>query len=130
MKAKKHHEHACSAINLDAILHDIESPDENVRAAAVRSLCPCRSGWEPFEKNLPLIRQLQHDPSLLVRANALHLFEDADEMQTEGCPTNPRELTNEMLRTKRASRFRRDPDEIAEIQQQRAKSPRENRHTR
>ena len=130
MKAKKHHEHACSALDLDAVLHDIQSSDEKVRASAVRSLCPCRSGWEPFEANLELIRQLQHDPSPVVRANALHLFEDADEMQNEGCPTNPREVTNEMLRTKRESRFRRDPDEIAQIQQQRQKPHRDNRHTR
>ena len=109
--------HVCVVPDMDAILRDIESPDETVRASAVRSLCPCRSGWEFFEAYLPLIRQLQKDSSPLVRASALHLFEDADEMETEGLPTNPREVHNEMLRTKRASRFRRDPDDIARMQQ-------------
>lgn len=122
MKAKT--QHVCVVSDMNAILRDIESPDEAVRAAAVRSLCPCRSGWKLFEAHLPLIRQLQKDSSPLVRASALHLFEDADEMQTEGLPTHPREVHNEMLRTKRASRFRCDPDEIAQMQQQRNKTHR------
>jgi hypothetical protein len=126
MKAKN--PHICSIPDMDAILRDIESPDETVRASAVRTLCPCRSGWDYFEANLPLIRQLQKDASPLVRASALHLFEDADEMQTEGLPTNPREVHNEMLRTKRASRFARDPDELAQMQQHRNKPHRSQRH--
>jgi|GEM_PF-6080363 len=50
--------HVCSVPDIDAILRDIESPDETVRASAVRLLCPCRSGWEQFKEHLPLIRQL------------------------------------------------------------------------
>jgi len=46
--------HVCSVPDIDAILRDIESPDETVRASAVRLLCPCRSGWEPFKEHLPL----------------------------------------------------------------------------
>ena len=114
---KDKNQHVCSVPDWDVILSDTQSPDETVRASAVCSLCPCRSGWELFEAHLPLIRQFQKDVSPLVRASALHLFEDADEMQTEGLPTNPREAHNEMLRTKRASRFRRDPDDIARMQQ-------------
>jgi len=51
--------HVCSVPDIDAILRDIESPDETVCASAVRLLCPCRFGWEPFKEHLPLIRQLQ-----------------------------------------------------------------------
>ena len=95
----------CKVLDVNHVLTDIHSADEHVRASAVRSLCPCRSGWGPFEEHLHLIKALCKDPSPLVRKAALHLFEDAGEMQSEGLTTNPHEATNEMLRTRRASRF-------------------------
>lgn len=98
----------CEVLDVERVLADIQSGDEVVRAKAVRSLCPCHSGWGPFEQHLPLIKALCKDPSPLVRKAALHLFEDAGEMQSDGLPTNPRESTNEMLRTRRRSRFRSD----------------------
>ncbi len=99
----------CIVLDIERVLGDIHSDDDAVRARAVRSLCPCRSGWGAFEQHLPMIEALKKDPSPLVRKEALHLFEDAGEMQSEGVPTNPREATNEMLQTRRRSRFR--PDE-------------------
>lgn len=98
-------------------MNDIQSPDSKVRARAVRSLCPCHAGWEVFEQNIGIVNQLKKDPCSKVRANALHVFEDAIEMQSEGYPTNPREITNEMLRTKRSSRFRPDVEDRAEFQE-------------
>lgn len=95
---------------------ELKSPDAQVRASAVRSLCPCHAGWEVFEQNIGLIEQLKKDPCEDVRASALHVFEDAGEMQSGGYPTNPREMTNEMLRTKRASRFRPDAEDVAAAQ--------------
>jgi len=94
-------------LDFSAVIADMESSDEMVRAKAVRSLCPCHGGWEPFERHLSRIKLLCKDPSPLVRRAALHLFEDADEMQSDGLPTHRREATNEMLRIRRASRFRR-----------------------
>ena len=87
---------------------DLKSPDADVRRKAVRALCPCHAGWEIFQQNLDLVARLLKDPSPCVRADARHVFQDAGEMQSEGLPTNPREMFNEMLRTKRASRFRPD----------------------
>ena len=106
-----HRELKCEPIDVERVLADIRSEDETVRARAVRSLCPCRSGWGPFEQHIHLIQKLCKDPSALVRAAALHLFEDAAEAQSEGLPTNPRQATNEMLRTRRASRFRQEAPE-------------------
>ena len=80
----------------------------------MRALCPCHSGWQPFEQYLKTVAELQKDESPIVRRAAIHVFEDAGQIESGGYPTNPREVTNEMLRTKRASRFPRDADEIAE----------------
>lgn len=111
-KDRKKDKHILDAqFDIDLILLDLQSPDVGVRAKAVRSLCPCRVGATVFEQNLDVVDRLRKDSSPEVRANALHVFEDAMEMESEGLPTNPREATNEMLRTKRASRFR--PDEEA-----------------
>ncbi len=103
----------CDYLTIEKLMTDICSPDEKVRARAVRSLCPCHAGWQAFEENIRIVDQLKKDPSPTVRANALHVFEDAGEMMSEGYPTNPRETTNEMLHTKRVSRFRRDSDDIS-----------------
>jgi hypothetical protein len=107
---------ACVPIDREQLLQDIQSPDEQVRARAVRSLCPCHAGWEVFETHLDVVSRLTKDPDREVRKNALHVFEDAGEMESGGYPTNPREATNEMLRRKRASRFRREEEDYRETQ--------------
>ncbi|HZT40807.1 MAG TPA: hypothetical protein VFA07_01390 [Chthonomonadaceae bacterium] len=111
----------CSAPDLNRILQDLQSPDESLRAKAVRSLCPCHAGWPLFEQHIPLVEALKKDPSSTVRANARHVFEDAAEMQSSGYPTHPREATNDMLRKKRQSRFRPDPEELEQAQRDRRK---------
>ena len=110
MKKKEHA--ACAVEDLERVLADLQSPEETVRGRAVGSLCPCHAGWQGFEQHMDVVARLKKDPSPSVRARALHVFADAAEMQSSGHPTNPREATNEMLRTKRASRFR--PDEEKE----------------
>ncbi len=62
------------------ILVELQSPDEVVRARAVRQLCPCRVPWEVFDRLRKIAQQLQRDPSPLVRANARHVEEDAREV--------------------------------------------------
>jgi hypothetical protein len=62
------------------ILAELQSPDEAVRARAVRRMCPCRVSWEVFDRLRKLTQQLQRDPSPLVRANARHVEEDAREV--------------------------------------------------
>ena len=67
-------------IDLDVarILAEVQSPDEKTRARGVREICPCRIPMEIFAQLRPLAKQLQHDPSPLVRANALHIEKDLD----------------------------------------------------
>jgi len=56
---------------------DLYSPDENVRAKALRRLCPCHGSFEMYDKYLDVIRSMQKDESEKVRRVALHLEEDA-----------------------------------------------------
>ncbi len=102
----------CSNESVDVaeILEGMNSPDEAVRARAARSVCPCRLGWGPFEQCLPHVSALTKDPSPLVRKAALHVFEDAFEMESMGMPTNPREARNEMLATRRRHRWRTEEE--------------------
>ena len=61
---------------------DLQSPDEVVRGDAVRSLCPCQAGWEAFEQHVSVVFRSLRDRSHVVRAHALHVFEDAVRMQS------------------------------------------------
>ena len=109
---RKHNENYCAPVDIERLHLDLQSPDETIRAKAVRAICPCHAGWQPFEQHMRIITELQKDASPLVRDVAKHVFEDAAEMESGGYPTNPREVSNEMLRTKRASRFPREPEAI------------------
>jgi hypothetical protein len=66
--------------NVARILAEMESPDEVVRAQAVRQVCPCRVSWDAFDRLRKAAQQLQRDPSPVVRANARHVEEDAREV--------------------------------------------------
>jgi hypothetical protein len=46
------------AADLARILTEMESPDEAVRAQAVRQLCPCRVSWEVYDQ----VRKIAHHP--------------------------------------------------------------------
>jgi hypothetical protein len=72
--------HVPSAEEIAGLLADMESPDEQVRAQAVRQVCPCRLPWEVFSEVRSVAKRLQHDPSPLVRASARHVEEDAREL--------------------------------------------------
>jgi hypothetical protein len=101
--------------DLDALLADFLSDDEATRAKAVRQVCPCRMSWDTFQRCMDLVRNLQKDPSRRVRAAALHVFEDAFEMDSSGLPTSRQEVTNEMVARRRQMRWETDEeDELPE----------------
>lgn len=61
----------------ERLLAEMQSEDEQTRANAVRQICSCRMPWEVFFRLRKAAKRLQQDPSPLVRANALHVEEDA-----------------------------------------------------
>jgi hypothetical protein len=106
--AKKPQPQPAPEIDLDALMHDLHSIDDAMRARAVRSICPCRLGWDAFQHCMDTVKQLQKDPNPAVRAAALHVFKDAYGMDSRGLPTSPQEMKNEMLARKRQMRWRSD----------------------
>ena len=72
--------HLPSAEVLTRVVAEMQCADEEIRAEAVRQVCPCRVPWEVFAQVRPVAKRLQHDPSPLVRAQAQHLEEDAREL--------------------------------------------------
>lgn len=120
----KHHDHpAIDDAELERLMAAMRSADEAVRAKAVRQICPCRLGWDGFQRSWELVKKLRKDPSPAVRAAALHVFEDADQMDSSGLPTSRQMVTNEMEAAKRRARWQPDDDE--EREQERGKTVRE-----
>ena len=76
-KVEAERSQSCGEADVERILAEIQSDDETVRANAVRRICPCRMPWEVFEQLRKAAKPLRKDPSPLVRANAIHIEEDA-----------------------------------------------------
>jgi hypothetical protein len=106
-----------SEFDLERVLGEVQSPDEATRARAVRNLCPCRVGWRNFEQGIDVVTRMQKDSSPEVRRQALHVFEDAFEMASEGLPTSPRTITNEMAARRREMRWSSDPFDEGALEQ-------------
>jgi hypothetical protein len=73
---RKRSQSFCEA-DVERLLEQMQSEDEVTRAQAVRHICPCRMPWEVFERLRKAAKPLQKDPSPQVRADALHIEEDA-----------------------------------------------------
>ena len=59
------------------LLAQLRSPDEQVRVKALHQVCPCGAGFVVYERFRGEVKRLQKDPSLRVRAAALHAEQDA-----------------------------------------------------
>ena len=57
-----------SEVDIDQVIHDLESSDETVQAKALRRLCPCRNAWHLFAQHRDLVERLKKDPNSAVRA--------------------------------------------------------------
>ena len=62
MRKKKHAN--CAAVDPVRLLSDLESSNEAVRLKALGSLCPCRAGWETFERHMAVVVRLRDDEEL------------------------------------------------------------------
>ena len=94
---------ACVAVDAERLISELHSPDEAVRAKAVRSLCPCHAGWGAFEQLISVVSRLTQDSSPAVRAHALHEYEDAVKIQSLEDSAHRLEAVEEALGRKRAS---------------------------
>jgi hypothetical protein len=79
-EVERHRSQPVGEADIERILTDLQSAEEVTRANAVRQICPCRMPWEVFERLRKAAKPLHKDPSPLVRANALHIEEDAREV--------------------------------------------------
>jgi hypothetical protein len=111
---KKHEKTPAVEIDLERALANLRAADEAARAQAARELCPCRTDWNVFEQNLDTLHRMTKDPSPVVRANALHVFEDAFGLESQGLPTTPQALTNEMVARRNQMRWRSEDDPTVE----------------
>src|SRR5437879_2662144 len=68
--------------DVNQIVANFKAPDDATRGKAVRQVCPCRMGWEVFQETMEDLSKMTKDPSPYVRAQALHVFEDAYGMQS------------------------------------------------
>jgi hypothetical protein len=56
------------------LIDDLQSPEAVTRAAAVRSLCPCRTAWDiPVQRYVAAMRE---DPSRSVRHEVHHVLDE------------------------------------------------------
>ena len=106
MGRKKKNHADCGGVDERRLVEGLGSPDEAVRSRAVRSLCPCHAGWELFERHVGSVARLERDRSRRVRAEALHVFDDAVKMQNDANMVYRVQAAEELTRGKRASRFR------------------------
>jgi hypothetical protein len=79
-EVERHRSRPVGEADVERILAGLRSEDELTRAHAVREICPCRMPWEVFDRLRKAARLLRKDPSPMVRANALHVEEDAREV--------------------------------------------------
>ena len=43
-----------STVDINQVIHDLESDDDTVRARVLRKLCPCRNAWDLFAQHRSL----------------------------------------------------------------------------
>src|SRR5881396_37175 len=111
--AKKNHSEPACEVDLEQIIAKMGSADEAARLKAVRTVCPCRMGWDGFQRCMEIVQRLNKDPSPAVRRAAMHVFEDAHEMDSSGLQTSRQEVTNEMAATRRRMRWASEDEEPA-----------------
>ena len=115
------------APDIGRVLPNLQSPNEEVRGDAVRALCPCHVGWEEFEGHVVDVLRMLRDPSRGVRAHALHVFEDAARMQHAAELEYDVQEVEQMVRRKRASRFRPEVNRLETMQREKIRRRRRRR---
>ncbi len=100
------------AIDFDTLRADLRDPDPVARACAVLRCCPCRTELDVFEGLFSELRARTHDPDAEVRATAREVLRETFEHGGDALPTSKREVTDDMARTRRRSRFAPDAEAV------------------
>lgn len=80
----------------------LTADDPETRAQAVRSLCPCRVGWEAYGEHVLDVDRLAKDEDPKVRKHALHVREDAGILELRADRAERAEAAAERLAAQRA----------------------------
>lgn len=67
--------------DLTDLAADIRVPDESVPGDEVCELCPCHVGWEKFEENVSAVLHHLRAGTRVVKAQALHVYDDASRIE-------------------------------------------------
>jgi hypothetical protein len=117
-----------AAPDVENLLPNLQSADEEARGRAVRGLCPCHAGWKAFEGHVSDVLRMLRDPSRVVRAHALHVFEDATRMQSTADLSYYLEAGEERIGEKRALHFRSIEERLEARKSRRTSRRRKRRH--
>lgn len=94
---------------LDPILVGLHSEGPEARIRALRAVCPCRAGFQRYQRYMDEAHRLQKDPVPAVREAALHIQVDAIGLE---CIERRRDRTGEhqgqLLREQRERRRREE----------------------
>jgi hypothetical protein len=69
-------------VEANRIADEMQSADAEVRARAVREICPCKMPWQVFNRLRKAAKRLQHDSDPKVAKNARHIEVDAKQVMT------------------------------------------------
>ena len=98
------HENEACVTDPRQLAAGLSSPDPAARLRTLRSICPCRMGWQAFDVCRPLVEALQKDADPEIRRVAQHVMADAFQMKSEGQATSRAQVRNDMAARKQ--RFR------------------------
>jgi vesicle coat complex subunit len=105
MAKKQHAQEACNPGEMDRILNDLRSSDETTRARAVGVVCPCRMGFDGFQRAMDIVTTMRKDPSKKVRKTVIHVLEESYQLAGNGRPTSKQMVKNEMIVVKNRNRW-------------------------
>ena len=99
-----HHDPEVCVTDPELLADGLRSVDPAMRLKTLRSVCPCRMGWEAFNACRPLVEALQKDRDPAIRRVAQHVMADALQMKNEGVATTSHQVRNDMAARKQRLR--------------------------
>lgn len=74
-------QHGADADDIPRLLDELSSPDQDLRASALREICPCHMSWDVFLQLRKSVQLLRSDPYENIREIAYHIEEDASHLE-------------------------------------------------